>query len=346
LAVFIHGVASSIPDWHYSSLQFLQEISNIYPPDSFRFLSRIIEGGGVSDRFFAFPLSIGLNITSPYERANLLYHHGTSLGSSSLVKTCSIADISLERVTALLTSCCSLPITPGLDVSIATECGLSPSLLRLPTLQHGCVGGALNLSIGFGLVAANHEVALVAVELCSLVFRNSDHRKEALVGVALFGDGASSLILSSRPSKVKVIKTTQLTIPNTILELGYGLAADGFILHLSKELPLLISEPAQVLVSNLLQDLSLKVSDLKYWLLHPGGKKILTTLMTLFNIRQEACRWSWELLAKRGNISSAAIFSTLELFLKEEIYDDGDFGVIIGIGPGITLQAALLQFYR
>ncbi len=83
--------------------------------------------------------------------------------------------------------------------------------------------------------------------------------------------------------------------------------------------------------------------EIKHFLVHPGGAKILQSFQRSFEIDTEQLRYSWKILAECGNISSAAIFHVIEGFLSEKSYHDGDYGLIVGFGPGVTLETILFR---
>ncbi len=88
-----------------------------------------------------------------------------------------------------------------------------------------------------------------------------------------------------------------------------------------------------------------QLSDVSYFLFHPGGAKILDHLEDELKISREQCRWSWDVLQNVGNMSSTSISFVIRSFLdsaegKESV---GKSVVVLGIGPGLTVQYVLCE---
>jgi alkylresorcinol/alkylpyrone synthase len=86
-----------------------------------------------------------------------------------------------------------------------------------------------------------------------------------------------------------------------------------------------------------------RVSPKLWWLFHPGGTKILQGFEDALGLQQEQTYWSWASLKDHGNMSSASILFALSAFISDREYERGDKVIMVGIGPGLTLQLNLLH---
>ena len=78
-------------------------------------------------------------------------------------------------------------------------------------------------------------------------------------------------------------------------------------------------------------------ADVAGWAVHPGGRRILEVVADRLGLDDEQMAPSYDVLARRGNCSSATV-----LLVLEEMADVDGPVVVMAFGPGLTLYAALL----
>jgi alkylresorcinol/alkylpyrone synthase len=77
------------------------------------------------------------------------------------------------------------------------------------------------------------------------------------------------------------------------------------------------------------------------WVVHPGGPSILRTIQIQLGLKETALQSAWEVLRDGGNLSSASILFVLQReILRREV---GDEGILLGLGPGLTFEAAAFR---
>ena len=113
----------------------------------------------------------------------------------------------LKDITHLVVATCTNTANPGLDYLICERLGLHRNVQR--TLLHGvgCAGGvsalrtANELLLGAAFQGRPGRALVVACEICTIFFRSilEDIVKtqKANVAMAVFGDGASAMVLSN-----------------------------------------------------------------------------------------------------------------------------------------------------
>jgi alkylresorcinol/alkylpyrone synthase len=97
-------------------------------------------------------------------------------------------------------------------------------------------------------------------------------------------------------------------------------------------------------VDRFLGDLGLQRSDIRRWIAHPGGPKVLQALQDGLELPRQALQCSWDSLAKAGNLSSASVLMILEQTLRTNPGAPGDAGVMLAMGPGFCSEFLLLRW--
>ncbi|NEO90155.1 MAG: 3-oxoacyl-ACP synthase, partial [Moorea sp. SIO3G5] len=59
---------------------------------------------------------------------------------------------------------------------------------------------------------------------------------------------------------------------------------------------------------------------------------------------QEAVQLSWDTLEKVGNMSSSSVLYILNEVLSQEQPSAGSYGLMVGMGPGLSQEILLLQW--
>jgi alkylresorcinol/alkylpyrone synthase len=177
-----------------------------------------------------------------------------------------------------------------------------------------------------------------------LVFHAKKPTPAELVGSAIFADGAACAVLRPGSSGLALISHQSFLIPQTRELMGYNLLDDGFHLRLERSLPKRLSDSAPQRVIEFLAEHDLNSRDINHWLFHPGGIKILDLLESSLGIEREQARWSREVLSSVGNLSSSTVLFVLNRYLAEAHATKGDHAVMIGIGPGLTLELILFRW--
>lgn len=342
---YIQSVSTHTPPYRYST-QKITEMAGSWlkdTPQEQALFERLAGSTKIEHRSFALPIEDLLALRGQAERAKIFKEMGASLLQQVIKKGLDTARVLGQSVGALLTTSCSVPTIPAIDASVMGDIGLSPSVLRLPIFQYGCAGGAIGLALANHLTPSVGTAVLASVELCSLVYQGDDHQAGNIVGSAIFGDGAACVIISQKPGPLRILHSRSFLIPDTYDLMGYDILDDGTHLRLDREIPQALLRAAPRAINDTLSEASLSRSDISWWLFHPGGAKILASLEDELDVSREQSRWSWESLRDHGNMSSASILFALEGFLRERVYAPGDKVLMLGVGPGLTLQVNLFE---
>lgn len=306
-------------------------------------LLRIVANSGVDKRKFVLPYNEILSLQGFSSRAKYFEAFGVDLLVESIKTVLEKNNQNPEDVGALVFTSCSVPLIPSIDAKAVLASKLSNTIARIPVYQYGCAGGVIGLALGARLASAGKAVIVASVELCSLVFQPNNHGGEQLVAAAIFGDGAAATIVSQLEGEAKILGFQSHLIENSHHLMGYDVFDDGFHLRLDRALPKTLIEVAPNVLSNFLKQYNLTEGDINYWLFHPGGLKILNFLRETFNISLEQCSWAYDVLREHGNLSSATILYVINAFFSDKVLKAGEKAVIMGIGPGLTIELILIE---
>ncbi|MBI1310720.1 type III polyketide synthase [bacterium] len=277
------------------------------------------------------------------------------------------AEIDAERVTHLITVSCSGFYAPGIDIELLGELPLSPAVARTHIGFMGCHGTMNGLRVAHSFVQANPQavVLLCAVELCSL-HQQYGWDPERVVANALFADGAAAVVATAegegapagrdekhretgkrvsdrsrvdRTDQWRLVANGSYVVPESRDLMSWRIGDHGFEMTLSPQLPDLILRNLRPWLNEWLSQHGLTSHDVASWAIHPGGPRILSAVAEAADLDSEQLCPSRTVLANYGNMSSPTV-----LFILDELSQSkGERCVLLAFGPGITIEAALLQ---
>ncbi len=349
--VKIEGIKTALPEYSYSSEE-LRVAAAVWlgrNSDTLKLYERLSSSAGITRRNFIIPVKEITRLNGLQGRAEIFGREGVNLGAQAIADLFTETGFDPGSLEALVFSSCSVPVIPSIDAGMIDQLSLPRNMQRIPVFQHGCAGGVVGLSIGRRLAESGASTLVSSVELCSLVYQGKDLSGTNLVGSALFADGAGAMLLNSvkHESDAKghlVLDTASHLIPNSSQLMGYDILDDGFHLRLSRDLPQTVAKMLPDVLYGFLAKHKLKPDDISHWLFHPGGVKILNFLEQDLNLPRSKTHYAWDVLQSCGNMSSATIFFVMEKFINDKEYKDGDYSLVVGIGPGLTLEASLLRY--
>lgn len=257
---------------------------------------------------------------------------------------------------------------PGADLRLASLLGLRPSAQRTALYLTGCHAGSAALRVAKD-VAENSRGArvLVACGDLSLVKFRAPHedRPETLVLQALFGDGAGAAIVGAASAGggtdemygsgaescplFEMVSASQTVVPNSEDAVAGQLGQDGLVFSPSPRMPALVREHIERCLADAVGPLGLlggggggDWNDL-FWAVHPGGPAILDSVQATLALAPSKLAASRHVLSEYGNMSGASVIFVLDELRRRRGMLDGDFGVMLGFGPGFTVETMVLR---
>jgi predicted naringenin-chalcone synthase len=253
------------------------------------------------------------------------------------------AGVPADAITHLITVSCTGFAAPGVDIQLLGSLGLPAETQRINVGFMGCHGAINGLRAAHALAAlpTTGHVLLCAVELCSLHYR-FQWDPERMLGNALFADGAAALVCraaNTDDTGLRVAATGSCLIPESTDAMSWRIGEHGFEMSLSARVPDLIAEHLRPWLTSWLSRNGTSLEEIRSWVVHPGGPRIVTAVEESLGLRGEATALSRQVLAEFGNMSSPTV-----LFILQRLRERQAAGscVMLGFGPGLMAEAALL----
>ena len=241
--------------------------------------------------------------------------------------------------------------TPTIDALLINELKLDPHLKRTPIWGLGCAGGAVGLSRALEYTRAfpKSAVLVIALEICSLAFQENDYSKSNIIAISLFSDGAAAALIAGREhrlfnsARVNLIDSLSTIYYDSLDVMGWELVHTGFKAIFSKDIPMIVRKYVRPNIQELLDKHKLDLSDIKHFVVHPGGLKVINEYEESIGLPNGAFNYSRKVLREHGNMSSSTILYVLNEFLADGKYENGDYGLMSALGPGFSSELILFQ---
>ncbi|CAN1278655.1 Chalcone synthase 1B [Linum perenne] len=264
-----------------------------------------------------------------------------------------------SKITHLIFCTTSGVDMPGADYQLTKLLGLRPSVKRFMMYQQGCFAGGTVLRLAKDLAENNKgaRVLVVCSEITAVTFRGpSEAHLDSLVGQALFGDGAATVIVGSDPNleiekpMFEIVYTAQTIVPDSEGAIDGHLREVGLTFHLLKDVPGLISKNIEKSLTEAFKPLGISDWNSLFWIAHPGGPAILDQVEAKLSLKEEKLRATRQVLSDYGNMSSACVLFIMDEMRKKSVAEgmkttgEGlDWGVLFGFGPGLTVETVVLH---
>jgi predicted naringenin-chalcone synthase len=274
------------------------------------------------------------------------------LGKEAIGEALSGAGLVPDELGMLVVASCTGYASPGLNVLLARDLGMSPDLRSLLIGHMGCYASLPALAVAADYVSLHHRPALVlCLELTSLHLQPAELPTYALtpesvqqmVIHALFADAAAAVVVTPEGGSgglemVDVVSVTDTTAADMMT---WDIGEQGFRMGLSPDVPKVLGRHARPAVESLLGRHGLSPADVGAWAIHPGGPAILESVRDALGLPDQALDPSREVLRDYGNCSSPTVLLILERVAAT--LTSGDYAVALAFGPGLTLYGTLLR---
>ena len=352
----IASAASAFPKHYYTQKVLLERLQD-YWGDQLKnplLLARLHRNVTVDGRYLAIPAEQYVDIKTWGQANDIWIRVAQELGEQALCVALQNAGLKTQDLGALLFTTVTGVASPSIDALLINRMGLPANIRRTPIFGLGCVAGAAGIARASDYVRAypKQAAALVSVELCSLTLQREDLSVANLISSGLFADGAAAVIVtgpefeSAGPeiSGPTILATRSVFYPSTEEMMGWNISEKGFRIILSTEVPTLIRENLGRDVDAFLADNGHQRSDLKSFVLHTGGPKVLDASADALGLHNGQLDASWDCLRKVGNLSSASVLVVLEDVMKNRRPEPGTLGLLAAMGPGFCSELLLLQW--
>ena len=300
--------------------------------------------------------------TAPYgpttaQRMEVYAQHAGPLISKTSQLAIDRAGIAPSRITHLVTVSCTGFVAPGLDHALIQAHKLRETVQRVHVGFMGCHAMVNGLRVAQAICQSDPSAVVLvgSVELCSIHQQYSED-PEQIVANSLFSDGsASAIVVPYRQALAmpqvdpswRMVSSLSLKVPDSADLMTWKIGDHGFQMTLSSHVPKRIEEELRAPLETWLGTLGVSTKEIKQWVVHPGGPRILDAVEGAMGLGSESLSASRETLANYGNMSSPTIVFIMEEILRrsesEGLPREKGLWLVLGFGPGLHAEAILLE---
>jgi alkylresorcinol/alkylpyrone synthase/polyketide synthase Type III len=350
----ILAVGTATPETAYSQ----RELLDIFGIQDSRIRS-VYLNSAIDRRFLTLPEPDADGVRAMETTGQLLAKHkaqGIAMGSRAVQDCLKQIGADLSDVHYL---CCVTStgfLTPGFSALLIRELGLDRHTSRADIVGMGCNAGLNSLNAVAGWTRAHPgELALmVCIEACSAAYVFDGTMRTSVVN-SLFGDGSAAIAMvagtepdpvTDQPLTPRIVDFTSCIIPEAVDAMRYDWdsAQNGFSFYLDPDIPYVVGAHARLTVDRLLGRSGLRQADIAHWLVHSGGKKVIDAVGVNLGLTRYDMRHTTSVLRDYGNLSSGSFLFSYERLLQEGTVRPGEYGVLMTMGPGSTIETALVRW--
>jgi polyketide synthase Type III len=343
------GIGTAVPANSYSQ----QDLLGIFGIDDAKIRS-VFLSSAIERRFLTLPPEGDDGRRVLEEQGALLAKHkaqGVEMGVRAVEACLKTAGAVPADVGYL---CCATStgfLTPGLSALLIKQMGLDRHCSRLDVVGMGCNAGLNSLTAVTGWAQAHpgRLAVLVCVESCSAAYVFDGTMRTSVVN-SLFGDGAAAVAVvagdaAARPGPA-VLTYASCIIPEAVDAMRYDWDDDQgrFSFFLDPDVPYVVGAHAELVIDKLLTGTGLVRGDIGHWVVHSGGKKVIDSIRINLGLTRHDVRHTTGVLRDYGNLSSGSFLFSCERLFEEEVARRGEYGVLMTMGPGSTIETALVRW--
>lgn len=326
--------------------------------DSQRILEIFLNSDIETRHFYVDPEHVN-RFETPDELNERYLRGALDIGSQAITRCLDQAGLTVGDVDLLVTCTCTGYVCPDVGTRLMAQMGFRRDTERAPMTGLGCAGAlpTLQRASDYARSHPGRSALMLAVEICSAAYF-IDNSLETVVGNAICGDGAAAFLLSTDPLErderncrletalryPQVVDFESHLDPEQLDKVGFE-QRDG---KLRIILAALIRDLAAPMIARSLDPLlernRLARSDIRYWVAHPGGRKVINNVQREMGLSDDQLRYSKSVMRAYGNMSSPTVMFVLDEVAREGDPQPGDWGVMIALGPGMAAETALLRW--
>ncbi len=319
-----------------------------------RLLTRLHANCGVETRNFVFPLDdypelIGFKATN-----DAWIEAAVPLGRQAIESALGQVGLTPADISAFFFASVTGIASPTIDARLINLMPFPTHVKRTPIFGLGCVAGAAGIARASDYLRAfpKHFALLLSVELCSLTWQDDDQSIANIISTGLFADGCAAVVLAGSeavipkplPRTPEILATRSTFYRHTEHIMGWDIGDAGFKIVLSPDVPKVVLENVRGDVDSFLAEQSLTLADIKTWIFHSGGPKVLEATEQALSLPPDALALSWKSLREYGNLSAASVLCVLEDTLTNHPGEPGTYSILAAMGPAFCLELVLLKW--
>ena len=316
-------------------------------------IRKIFLNSDIEYRYFYFGGTLNRKETS--DQLNERYLSGAvKTGCRAILDCLESAGRTVHDVDFLAVCTCTGYVCPDVGSRLIAHMGFRQNVQRASVVGLGCAGALPTLQRATDFVRANpgRQALILAVEICSACYY-VDNTLETVVGNAICADGAAAFLLSAEqqtdsghPEIIypQIIDFETFLDTEHIEEVGLQRRDGKLRIVLGVSIQHLAGPMIETALQHLLQRHGLSQSEIRFWAVHPGGRKVIDNVQKHFGMTDDQLRFSRVVLRNYGNMSSPTVMFVLNEVVRKGDPRPGDWGVMIALGPGMAAEVALLRW--
>jgi alkylresorcinol/alkylpyrone synthase len=341
---------------HKTSQSDLKEFSKKVFSKNFDDIDRLLESfdnAKINFRNLCVPVDYFYSQKSFHEKNNLYIEYSLKYSVEAIEACLKNSGLDKKEITDIVFVSTTGISTPSIDALIINELKLNQNISRTPVWGLGCAGGVAGIAKANTIAKANPGalVLLVAVELCSLTFIRNDLSKSNFIATGLFSDGVSAVLIkgdnynykynSHAKFRINILDSQSKLYYDSLDVMGWDILDEGFRVLFSKDIPNIVNKNIKDDILSFLEKHNLKIEDIKNFITHPGGVKVIDAYIDALRIDSHLLNNTREVLRDYGNMSSATVLYVLEQFMLNG-FEEG-YGLMLSLGPGFSSEMVLIE---
>lgn len=241
---------------------------------------------------------------------------------------------------------------PGLTAMYVKHLGFRVDCHRVDILGMGCNAGlnGLNPTVSWAQSNPGRNALMVCCEVNSALYVYDDTVNTGVVN-SLFGDGCAAVLVRAHQLDEPTFTPRVLAFQSHLIPEAWDAmmytwdeTQGKFSFQLARDVPYVLGLNADIPVRALLGRHGLKVRDIAHWLVHSGGKKVIDAIKYTVGITAHDVRHTTGVLRDMGNLGSGSFLFSFQRLLDERVVRRGEYAVMMTMGPGSTVETALLRW--
>jgi len=316
-------------------------------PRSQAILRKVLRGNnGICTRFLAFDDLSEAFALEPDALDARFAKHAPAVAMQAARLALADAGMTSSDIDAVIISTCTGYLCPGLSSYVTEQLALRTDILALDLVGQGCGAALPNMRTAEALIAAGRagRVLSICVEICSAAMYLDDD-PGVLISACLFGDGAGAAVLTADAmhGRRRIHWKSAGTLVSTgdrdelRFERRHGMLRN----ILTPAVPALAAQSVDAVLRERLSSEGLSQADISGWILHAGGREILSAIRQRLELTEDDTRWSAAILRDYGNVSSPCVYFVLQAALNGHL--PGGLWWMTSFGAGFSCHGALLE---
>jgi len=270
-------------------------------------------------------------------------------GSRAIERCVQSAGIRIQDIDLLAVCTCTGYVCPDIGSRLIARMGFRNDIQRAAMVGLGCAGALPTLQRATDFARANpgRQALLLAVEICSACFY-VDKSLETVIGNAICSDGAAAFLVGTVKQLDRhcpeIVDFETFLDTTHIDQVGLQRRDGKLRIVLGASIQHLAGPMVEAGVERLLKRNQLSRSGIRFWVMHPGGRKVIDNIQSHLGLTEEQLRFSRTVLRTYGNMSSPTVMFVLDEVSRHGDPQPQDWGVMIALGPGMAAEVALLKW--